>query len=67
MACPHVAGTVALVIASGTISDDNGDGNINDEVRARLQTTADDLGATGLDDLYGHGLVNATAAVMPPT
>jgi subtilisin family serine protease len=61
MASPHVAGTVALVIATG-ISDSSGNGLINDEVRARLQTTADDLGATGTDEYYGHGLVDAEEA-----
>ena len=54
MACPHVAGTAALVIASG----------ITDvvDVRARLQETAEDLGTTGLDTKYGYGLVDAEAA-----
>jgi len=52
MSCPHVAGTAALVIAAG-IAD----------VRTQLQTTADDLGASGQDPLYGFGLVNAKAAV----
>ena len=54
MACPHVAGTAALVIASG-ITD-------NDEVRARLWNTAEDLGDIGLDTKYGYGLVDAEAA-----
>jgi serine protease len=54
MACPHVAGTAALVIAS-----DYGD------VRQRLKDTADDLGATGKDNLYGCGLVDADEAVPP--
>jgi len=58
MASPHVAGTAALVIASG-IADSNGDGFINDEVRVKLQSTADDLGGLGRDDLYGFGLVDA--------
>ena len=57
MASPHVAGTAALVIAAG-ISDANGDGNINDEVRLRLQQTADDLGDTGRDPQYGFGGVD---------
>ena len=61
MASPHVAGTAALVIAAG-ITDANGDGNINDEVRLRLQETADDLGATGRDTKYGYGLVDADEA-----
>lgn len=61
MASPHAAGTAALVIASG-ITDANGDGKINDEVRLRLQQTADDLGAAGRDPQYGFGLVDADEA-----
>jgi subtilisin len=59
-ASPHVAGTAALVIAGGTTS--------NTAVRQRLQTTADDLGATGRDNLYGYGLVDADEAAggSPP-
>ena len=55
MACPQVSGTAALVIAYESLS--------NDEVRLRLQQTADDLGATRQ---YGHGLVDADEAA-PPT
>ncbi len=56
MASPHVAGTAALVIAAG-ISD----------VRGKLQNTADDLGDSGRDWLYGYGLVDADeAAGVPP-
>jgi subtilisin family serine protease len=62
MASPHVAGTAALVIASG-ITDANGDGRINDEVRRRLDGAAEDLGAAGRDSLYGWGLVSAAKAV----
>jgi hypothetical protein len=54
LASPHVAGTAALVIASGVSG--------NTAVRDRLQTTADDLGATGLDTWYGYGLVDADEA-----
>jgi len=55
MAAPHVAGTVALVLAAdSTLTPD--------EVRAILQATADDLGATGKDNLYGYGLVDAEEA-----
>jgi subtilisin len=57
MACPHVAGTAALVIASG-ITD-------NDAVRLHLQQTADDLGSTGQDTWYGYGLVDADEAALP--
>lgn len=65
MASPHGAGTAALVIASG-ITDANGNGHINDEVRQRLQQTATDLGATGRDPWYGYGLVDADEAASPP-
>jgi subtilisin family serine protease len=54
LASPHVAGTAALVIASGVSS--------NTAVRDRLLTTADDLGANGRDSLYGYGLVDADEA-----
>jgi subtilisin len=59
MASPHVAGVAALVI-DASIGDVNNNGYINDEVRERLISTADDLGNLYH---YGHGLVNAVAAV----
>lgn len=65
MASPHVAGTAALIIASG-ITDTNGNDLINDEVRQRLQATADDLGDPGRDPQYGFGLVDADEAAVPP-
>ena len=64
MASPHVAGTVALAIGAG-ISDSNGNGRINDEVRVRLQQTADDLGSAGRDNLYGYGPVSYTHLTLP--
>jgi len=73
MATPHVAGVAALVISAG-IGDANGNGVINDDVRSLLQATAQDLGFTGRDPVYGFGLVDADAAVAavqgtvpPPT
>ncbi len=66
MASPHVAGTAALVIATG-ITDANGNGRINDEVRLRLQQTADDLGDPGRDSWYGFGLVDADEAAPNTT
>ena len=54
MAAPHVTGSAALVIASGITGVDN--------VRSRLQTTADDLGDYGPDYYYGYGLVDAEEA-----
>ncbi len=55
MACPHVSGVAALVIAAG-ITD----------VRTQLQITAVDLGAPGKDIYYGYGRVDAAAAVEDP-
>jgi subtilisin family serine protease len=56
MASPHVAGTAALIIASG-VSGPNA-------VRQRLQQTADDLSLPGRDPQYGFGLVDADGAVL---
>jgi subtilisin len=66
MASPHVTGTAALVISAG-MEDANGNGRINDEVRAILTESASDLGAAGRDNLYGWGLVNAARAAVPCT
>ncbi len=64
MSCPHVSGVGALVIASGTLTDENEDGVINNvDLRLRLQNTAEDLGPVGKDNGYGYGLVDAAAAV----
>jgi len=55
MACPHVAGTVALMITGGGYSRDI------------LRSTADDLGTAEWDTQYGYGLVDADEAVgVPP-
>ncbi|MGC9468834.1 MAG: S8 family serine peptidase [Anaerolineae bacterium] len=62
MASPHVAGAAALLIAAG-ITDANGNGRINDEVRQLLIDTAEDLGDDGWDPHYGYGLVRPDLAV----
>lgn len=62
MASPHVAGVAALTLAAG-LADLNGSGYANDEVRWTLQTSALDLGTAGRDELFGFGLVDASAAV----
>lgn len=64
MAAPHVAGTVALVLAAQPAeADTNEDGVISvAELRAWLAATADDLGAAGWDVVSGHGLVDAEEA-----
>jgi serine protease len=58
MAAPHVAGTIALVLASGVLGDDPNP----KEVEYHLEETARDLGSRRL---YGHGLVDAAAATRP--
>ena len=62
MASPHIAGTAALLFAKA-VADINGNGKVNDEIRMVLESSADDLGPVGRDDTYGHGLINAAAAL----
>lgn len=55
MACPHVAGGIALlcdVWPEVTVT----------RVKRLLMETADDLGAKGEDNLYGHGRINLQRA-----
>ncbi len=63
MASPHVAGLAALIRSLNPTLR-------NDEVRALIESTADDLGAPGRDDYYGFGRINAAralaAAPTPP-
>lgn len=55
--CPVVAGVAALVLSV--------DPNLTDEqVKNILYTTAKDFGASGFDNLYGNGAVDAFAAVQ---
>jgi thermitase len=61
MATPLATGLAALLHALGTTGDD--------AILARMKSTADDLGATGTDNLFGAGRINAYAAVtglIPP-
>lgn len=63
MASPHVAGVAALVLAYGNAA--GGDGVTSpEEMRTALQSSADDLGATGRDDTFGHGIINAHQALL---
>lgn len=67
MAAPHVAGTVALALSTSVGSYDlNGNNKWDpDEVQVKLCDRAIDLGSSGIDNLYGCGLVNALSAVQP--
>tara|TARA_R110002126_G_scaffold75469_14_gene188360 strand:- start:9658 stop:11961 length:2304 start_codon:yes stop_codon:yes gene_type:complete len=55
MASPHVAGVAALVWSHFPQCT-------NAQIRNVLALTAEDLGAAGRDNSYGHGLVKAKAA-----
>lgn len=56
MATPHVSGVAALLISRGFATTP-------DDVRAALQSTAEDKGTPGWDRYYGWGLVDAAAAL----
>lgn len=56
MSAPHVAGTAALILQKNP-------GYTVDEVKEALYSTAVDLGTGGYDQYYGHGRVDAYAAV----
>ena len=62
MSAPFVTGAVALLHSLQP-------GLTPDEVRTRLLSSTDDLGATGFDMYYGHGLLNVRKmleSVSPP-
>lgn len=67
MAAPQVSGLAALLFSLGTVTDTNGDGRINDEVRTLIESTTDDLGPTGWDSSYGWGRIDAYRAVTAAT
>ncbi len=56
MACPMVAGVVALILSANHDLTPA-------QVRDILHTTSTDLGPSGWDERYGYGEVNAPAAV----
>jgi subtilisin family serine protease len=56
MAAPHVSGLAALIV------QELGHGHPG-RVKARLQGTADDLGAPGVDPYYGKGRINVARAL----
>jgi serine protease len=55
MASPHVSGVAALVWAAHPDWT-------NAQVRSRLTSSAEDLGAPGRDRYFGYGLVDAAAS-----
>ena len=61
MAAPHVSAAAALVIATRRL----GSRPSPRAVETRLEDTARDLGPAGYDTRYGHGLIDAAAAIDP--
>ncbi|HEY64927.1 MAG TPA: S8 family serine peptidase [Caldilineae bacterium] len=66
MAAPQVSGLAALLFAVG-VTDADGDGKINDEIRDIIESTADDLGKSGWDREYGWGRINVYNAIVAAT
>lgn len=58
MAAPHVQGAIGVVKS-------NFQELTGAEISRILRDTATDLGAAGVDDVYGHGLLNLENAVAP--
>lgn len=57
MASPHVAALAALILSI--------DGSLTPaEVREVIESTAEDKGPTGVDNEYGHGIIDANAALL---
>jgi serine protease len=54
-AAPQVAALAALLVRQGITSPA--------AVKAAIESTAEDLGATGRDDTFGHGLIRPEAAL----
>ena len=61
MACPFVAGVVALLISKG-----KKDGKIHtvDEIRELLRSHADDMGSAGKDSDWGYGIIDADSMLL---
>ena len=57
MAAPFVAGLAGLVRSQFPLLTQA-------QVKAKIEASADDLGAAGFDTTYGHGRVNVLKAVQ---
>lgn len=64
MAAPHVAGVIALMLAlNDQLVPDDIDRLLAGTHPSTTQRITRDIGLTGRDDLYGHGLIDAALAV----
>jgi len=57
MACPVVAGLAALLVGQNP-------SRTPAQVQSIMEQTAEDIGAPGRDDLFGHGRINARRAAL---
>ncbi len=55
--CPHVSGVAALILS-------NDSSLTPDEVKERITSTSKDLGREGKDNLFGWGVLDASAALL---
>ena len=55
---------VNWIIANSQIIISNGNATNPDDIRSAIQETAKDLGKKKKDIIYGHGLINASAALL---
>ncbi|WP_263263433.1 autotransporter serine protease [Pseudomonas sp. RIT-PI-S] len=60
MAAPHVAGSLAVLMERFPYMS-------GAQVASVLRTTATDLGAAGIDELYGWGMINLGKAINGPS
>jgi subtilisin family serine protease len=64
MASPHAAGVVALIESRYGKAGLGGDVEMKpDQVQAKLQGTATDIGAKGYDQYFGYGRIDALRAI----
>ena len=60
MACPHVAGLAALILANNPTWT-------NEQIRQVICSSSDDIGDAGKDDYFGYGRINANNALQVDT
>jgi len=59
MSAPHVSGIAALLIATRRLGKHPSPRALEE----RIESTSRDIGPPGFDTRYGHGLVDAAAAL----
>lgn len=65
MACPFVAGVVALMVAKHRAAGGATPVKTVEDLKAHLAKTATDAGPQGRDPSYGYGLINPASMLGP--